>query len=49
MARLGGLLGDERRTADLVAYIGTLRGEAARLASASEAAGAPQATGHAEP
>ena len=46
MARLAGSLGDERRSADLVAYIGTLRGAPAHLASASQDAVAPRPTGH---
>jgi len=46
MARLGRTL-DEQSTADLVAYIGTLRGEPARLASAADSAGASDA-GHTE-
>ena len=46
MARLAGSLGDERRSADLLAYIGTLRGAPAHLASASQDAVAPRPTGH---
>jgi hypothetical protein len=48
MARIARILDDEQTAADLVAYIGTLRGEPARLASASDASGAPRETGHAE-
>jgi len=49
MARIARILDDEQTAADLVAYIGTLRGEPARLASASDASGPPRETGHAEP
>ena len=48
MARIARILDDEQTAADLVAYIGTLRGAPARLASASDASGAPRETGHAE-
>jgi cytochrome c oxidase subunit 2 len=48
MARMGSIVGDDRRAADLVAYIGTLRGERARLASAQEPAVAPRPAEHTE-
>jgi hypothetical protein len=48
MAALSRTLHDPQETADLVAYIGTLRGAPARVASASDSTSPPPDAEHVE-